>query len=318
MQIKAFDFETKEEILLAPGGGPQAPRPGLFHWFIASPDERADLLTALEEFGMPRGISDLLRGPQPEVHLELHEEAIHFTLSEVRIEDGELKGEVLSFLLGGSFLVALVPSKSPVMERILRVYGEDFRKFARTSGFLLYELGTQLLESYRRMFQYYTEEAERIQMRLFRRITDEIFAEVSELTGDILAFRRVVLFARDLFNDLATRKSAFVAESAQPALDILSDRLERLGSDIAGMRSVLNETLNLYMGMVSHRTNRIVNRLTIISMLFMPLSFMAGVYGMNFHVLPELGWAYSYPLFWGFVIVFVTTFVIVVRRKKWL
>ena len=92
----------------------------------------------------------------------------------------------------------------------------------------------------------------------------------------------------------------------------------RLCEDIAGVRSVLNETLNLYMGMVSHRTNRIINRLTIFSMIFLPLSFLAGVYGMNFAVLPELRWKYAYPAFWGFVTVFVAAFVIFVRKKRWI
>ena len=318
MQVVAFDFAAKQEQTIPETEWNSISASGLFYWITASSSESPRLQTLLTRLGASPAISGLLQSPQPDANYELYEEAIHFTLSEVRLEGPLLKSSVLAFLLGENFFAVLLPGASPVMEKIQRIYRDDFRKFARSSGFLLYELGSHLLESYRRIFQHYTAEAERVQLRLFGKVTDDIFAEVSDLTGDILAFRRTVLSARDLFNDLASRKSAFVSETTQPALDILSGRMERLGGDIAGVRSVLNETLNLYMGMVSHRTNRIVSRLTIFSMIFLPLSFLAGVYGMNFEVLPELGWRYSYLVFWILVFAFVGVFIALVRRKKWL
>jgi magnesium transporter len=318
MQIVAFDFAAKQERTLAEGEWPSRPADGIFYWITAGPGEQTQLQELLGKIGASPVTAALLQGSQPEAHYELYDDAIHFTLTEVRIDGPALKSEVLAFLLGENFMAALAPVSSPVMDKIQRIYREDFRKFARSSGFLLYELGSHLLESYRRIFQHYTAEAERVQLRLFGKITDDIFAEVADLTGDILAFRRTVLSARDLFNELAMRKSAFVSETTQPALDILSDRMERLGGDIAGVRSVLNETLNLYMGMVSHRTNRIMTRLTILSMIFLPLSFLAGVYGMNFRFVPELGWRYSYLVFWCVVVLFVAAFVTFVRKKKWL
>ena len=318
MQIVAFNFVSKQERILGADEWPTCPADGIFYWITTAPDEIVQLHNLLVNIGASPITAALLQSPQPEAHYELYEAAIHFTLTEVHIDNKALKSEVLAFLLGENFLVTLAPAASAIMDKIQRIYREDFRKFARSSGFLLYEFGSHLLESYRRIFQHYTAEAERVQLRLFGKITDDIFAEVSDLTSDILTFRRTVLSARDLFNELAMRKSAFVSETTQPALDILSDRMERLGGDIAGVRSVLNETLNLYMGMVSHRTNRIVNRLTIFSMIFLPLSFLAGVYGMNFQVLPELGWRYAYPVFWLVVVVFVVAFIAFVRKKQWL
>jgi magnesium transporter len=318
MQTVAFDFAAKRDWALSPGDWALHPDAGTFYWMVAGADEQAALRDALDRLGVSRDAASLIEGPQPEAHLEINAEALHFTVTEVRVEERVLKSCVLSFLLGENFLVTVVPGESRIVERIQRIYHDDFRKFARSSGFLLFELGSCLLESHRRVFEHYTKEAETIQLRLFDKVTDDIFSEVSALTGDILAFRRSVLSARDLFNDLATRKSAFVSETTQPSLDLLSDRMGRLGDDIAGIRSVLNETLNLYMGMVSHRTNRIINRLTVFSMIFLPLSFLAGVYGMNFKAFPELSWEYAYPAFWIFVALFVLGFVLFVRRKHWI
>ena len=318
MHIVAFDFARKQERTLGPGERPAPAESGVFHWIVAAPDEAARLPELLGGLGVSPAAAAQLQEPQPEALYELHDDAIHFTLTEARIDGRTLKSGVVAGLLGARFFVTLAPTDSPLLDKMRRLYREDFLQFARSSGFLLYELGSHLLESHRRIFQHYAAEAERIQLRLFGQVTDDIFAEVADLTGDILAFHRAVLAARDLFNELATRKSAFVAESTQPALDILSDRLERLGGDVAGVRGTLNETLNLYMGMVSHRTNRVVSRLTVFSMIFLPLSFLAGVYGMNFEVLPELQWRYSYLVFWAVVAIFVVAFVVFVRRKKWI
>lgn len=318
MHTVAFDFASKREWVLSPGDWARHPDAGVFYWMIAGPGEMQAVRDALDRLDVPCDAAELFEASPRETHLEINGDALHFSVTEAAIEDRVLKTCVLSFLLGERFLITVVHGESRVMERIRRIYQDDFRKFAKSSGFLLFELGSGLLESHRRVFEHYTREAESIQMRLFDKVTDDIFSEVSELTGDILAFRRSVLSARDIFNDLATRKSAFVSDTTQPSLETLSDRLGRLGEDVAGIRSVLNETLNLYMGMVSHRTNRIINRLTVFSMIFLPLSFLAGVYGMNFKAFPELSWEYAYPAFWIFVGLFVTGFVLFVRRKHWI
>jgi len=70
--------------------------------------------------------------------------------------------------------------------------------------------------------------------------------------------------------------------------------------------------------MVSHRTNKVVNRLTAISTIFLPLAFLCGVYGMNFEFMPELGWKYSYPIFWSVAITIAGCIILVMKKKKWI
>jgi len=318
MHVAELDFSGRKESTLNEEAWPSRPMQGMFYLIAAEPGEESmlnGLLGRISAYPVPASVLD---GPQLEARYELFDDAIYFTLTEVCLDGTSPRFDVHAFLLCGNFLAVLAEPASALMTKVLRLYREDFRKFAKSSGFLLYEIGSQLVESYRHIFLKYAAQAEQIQKRLFGKVTDDIFAEVSRLTTDILAFRRTVLSARDLFNDLATRKSALVPESSQPSLDILSDRMERLGGDIAGVRNVLNESLNFYMGMVSHRTNKIVNRLTIISMIFLPLSFIAGVYGMNFRVEPELDWQYSYLAFWILVIIFISSFLVFVRKKKWI
>ena len=81
-------------------------------------------------------------------------------------------------------------------------------------------------------------------------------------------------------------------------------------------RDILSESLNLYMSMVGHRTNRVMNRLTVVSVIFLPLSFLCGVYGMNFDVLPELHWKFGYAFFWALVLTLVIVIIAVLRRMR--
>ncbi len=319
MQVVAFDFVNKlerivpnEELLVS---GPQA---GWFYWVVLDPVDQADGLKAMELLEVPPVLATSLIGPQQEGRFDIHDQGYHFSVTEAWYEGGHLKSAITEFLIGERFLVVMLSGPSPVLEKIRRIYREDFFKFAKSSGFLLYELASRLLDSYRKTSQQFAAEVERIQLTLFGQVTDDIFLSVSRLTADILSFRRMVLCSRDLFNELATRKSTFVSETTQPMLGVHSDRMERLGDELDSERNVLTETLNLYMGMVSHRTNKIVNRLTIFSMIFLPLSFLCGVFGMNFEHMPELGWSYSYAVFWSITVVFVAVCITFFRKRGWI
>jgi len=318
MHLVAFNFATKEERTIGIDDLRPDPPAGMFYWLTLGPGEEQAGRDALARLGANRAATEELLGPQQEARYTLYEDAIHFSVTEAWLVDRQLKSGVTEFLLQRHFLAVMISGSSPVLDQIRRIYRDDFHKFARSSGFLLYELGSLLLESYRRTFHNFSNEVERIQLTLFGEITDDIFLTVSNLTGDILAFRRMVLTSRDLFKELATRKSSYVSETTQPSLDLLADRMERMGDDLDSERTVLTETLNLYMGMVSHRTNRIINRLTIFSMIFLPLSFLCGVYGMNFEIMPELGWRYGYAVFWMLAAVFVSASIYFIKRKKWI
>jgi magnesium transporter len=127
-----------------------------------------------------------------------------------------------------------------------------------------------------------------------------------------------VVGARETIDELATRRSSFVPESTQPFLDRQTVPLDRLAQDAATERTVLSEVLNLYMGIVSHRTNKVVNRLTVVSMIVLPLNFLAAVFGMNFEKMPGLASRYGYAGFWVGSLLLVVSLLIIFRRERWI
>ncbi len=320
MNIVALDFHAKVEKSvswqdLATNG----PEIDLFYWIDLDRQDEPVARDIMSCFKVnPDAMVEAL-GPDRDGRHDVYDDCLHASLTEARLdEDGRLGTSHVDILLGGNYMILWHRTPARCVDQMRRTYREDFKRFAKTPGFLLYELGDHLIESYRRICAHFASEVERVQLNLFGTVDDNIFRHVSTLTTDLLSLKKMIQAARELLHQLSSRRSPFISESTQSFLERMAGTLERMSSDLTSEREVLSETLNLYMGMVSHRTNRIINRLTVISMIFLPLTFVCGVYGMNFDVMPELRWPHSYMVFWGICLLFASVSIYSMRRKRWL
>jgi magnesium transporter len=126
-----------------------------------------------------------------------------------------------------------------------------------------------------------------------------------------------VLPARAVLTDLSTRKSPFVSEATQPYLNNMVGTIERVLQDVLVDRDILAGSLNNYMSLVAHKTNQVMSKLTVVSIIFLPLTFLCGVSGMNFEKMDELKWGWTYPWgFWGAAAVLVASLLYLMRRNK--
>jgi magnesium transporter len=147
-------------------------------------------------------------------------------------------------------------------------------------------------------------------------VDDGVFGRISDLGADLLHFRKILLPARAVLTDLSTRRTIFISESTQSCLHNMVGTVEHVQQDLLVDRDILSETLNLYMSLIGHRTNEVMKRLTVVSVVFLPLTFLCGVYGMNFEYLPELHWSNGYFFFWAIATVIVVTLLGLMRRAK--
>lgn len=319
MNITAFDFKHKQETTLEPSALADGLDPALFYWIELEAADEPAISPLLSKLGVNPTAAGEFLGADREGRYDAYDDCLHFALTEGRMDsEGRIVSSHVDMLLGNAFLVMWHRHPVAFLDQVRRVYRDDFKRFAKTPGFLVYELCDHLIEGYRRISARFSDEIEKVQMNLFGAVNDEIFRSVSGLMADLLAFRRILLAARELLHQLSTRRTPFLQESTQTFLSAMAVTLERISGDIASEREALNEALNLYMGMVSHRTSRLINRLTVLSMIFLPLTFVCGVYGMNFDVMPELRWAGSYAMFWIACLVFVGISVWQMRRRRWL
>jgi magnesium transporter len=203
------------------------------------------------------------------------------------------------------------------LDAVRQSYKSNFVRFASSPSFLLYELWDHLLDGYLRVQQLMEERVEQLQLALRSdEVTDELFTRISALGSDLLHFRKVVLPARAVLSDLSTRRSVLLSDTTRAFLANRVGTVEHVLQDLLVDRDILTEALNLHMSLVAHRTNKTMRKLTAVSVIFLPLSFLAGVYGTNFDALPELHWRYGYAYFWGVAVVLVILLLVALRRAR--
>lgn len=315
-----FDFATKEDRDLDLDGALTAHDPDKFLWVnIAGSDvSRAaefreffeinnPLLSSEEEIGTPR-FTDLGN-------------CIYFSLQDIVFENNQAIVVPVHVYFGKTFMLTIHRrgGEARFIDGAYNGCRRNFRLVAKSPGFLLFELADHMTQAYTRTVQTVAERTGSIEGDLYDAdLDDAVFARVGELMRSILVFYKIIVGSREVVHDLSNRLSPFIPETTQPFLDKKAALLDRLSVDVTTEREILSESLNLYMGIVTHRTNHVVNRLTILSTFFLPLGFLVGVYGMNFSVMPELQWQFGYTGFWLVVTVIVGGLMYYMKKQGWL
>ncbi len=313
-----FDFQTKQERTIPAEAVPSAFAKGLCCWMDVDTTDRAAAEAVLRELGVHSVVVEEALGAQVAGRHDVYENCLHLTITAASFRGGELSTSQVDVIVGEQFIVTLHRGPVEFLEQVRRTYSKDFQKFAKTLSFLLYEIWDHLIDSYLKVLRAVEDEVERIRSQMLGEVDEQLFNRVGLVTRDLLLFRKLVLTQREVLHELATRRSTFVAESSQPFLGNMVDKLERLGSDLAVERETLAETLYVYMGIASHRTNKMVSRLTALSMIFLPLTFLCGVYGMNFDSMPEKNWPYGYAFFWGLSVCITGGLLWMMKRGRWI
>ena len=309
-----FNFEQSSIETLSLGEVPEAIASGDYCWIDF--DDIAAATAAIPSLGI-----DAHDAENIDLNGELNQvwqghTCIHFSLLESKMEGEELTMSPLHVIVGAAFIATVHAEPSPLILRMQETYVQDFHSMAKTGGFLLFEIVDHLIIAYRETLSKLTHNVKTMQQSFLLEIDDEILANVSQLTRYLLDWRNAVVSARETIDELATRRSVFVPATTQPYLDRQTVPLDRLANDAATERTVLSEGLNLYLGVISHRTNRTVRRLTLVSIIFLPLNFLAAVYGMNFQIMPELTWRYGYFAFWVTSLLLATALFFLLRKRR--
>lgn len=314
--VAAFRFDPKTERRIEVSEARAAMEDGEFLWIDL--DLRDDAtLGIINNLGLmhPEALEDAL-SQAPATQVARYDTQLHIAVTATRVHDKSLELDRVDVVVAKSFLLTLHRSAPHFLRKTRRQYVEDFRQFARSPSFLLYELWDHLIDDYLQVQKKFEERVESLQAVLRTDADDQVFVQISELGADLLHFRKVLLPARAVLTDLSTRKSPYISEATQPFLGNMVGTIERVLQDLLVDRDILSESLNLYMSLVSYRTNRVMNRLTVVSVIFLPLTFLCGVYGMNFEVMPELKWPLGYGWFWLLALGIAAGLTVYMRRLR--
>ncbi len=319
-----YDASRCEERAVEPADIPflAVPGEGVLWLDVVGLSDPAIIKAIGDRFGFhPLALEDVLNIPQrPKV--ESFDDHILIVLREIR--DREEPEQVSLFLaerLVVTFQERAGDSFEPVRERLregvgrIRVEGADF---------LAYALCDAVLDAFFPTLEKLGDEVEELEERVIAIPDTETFREIHRVKQRLLQVRRAVWPARDAMNELLREESALVRPGTKVFLRDCYDHTVQVMDMVETYREMTSGLIDEYMSSVSNRMNEIMKVLTIIATLFIPLTFIAGVYGMNFDRgasplnMPELGWRYGYPAVLAVMAVAAAGMLYYFRRKKWL
>jgi magnesium transporter len=146
----------------------------------------------------------------------------------------------------------------------------------------------------------------------------DMLYKIQRLKREMISIRRYVSPVRELLSEMLRSESDLIHENTHIFLRDVSDHSIRVVESIESYREILTGLLDIYVSTVSNKMNQIMKVLTVFTSIFIPLTFIAGIYGMNFEYMPELKWKWAYPLTWAVFIVIPIVLLVYFKRKKWL
>ncbi len=212
---------------------------------------------------------------------------------------GKVDTEEIDFFLGKNYLVTYRNASSKTIDEVRRRFLEVPGAW-RHPDFLLHALLDRMVDTFVDKMAALDAEVDTLEQRLFRRHLPgrTVLAEIFSLKKEVLQLKRLVNPQREVLNRFARGEFAIVSPAAQPHFRDVFDHVYRVSEIVESFRDVVTSALETYLTVVANRTNEVMKVLTVLSAVLMTASLVAGIYGMNFTVLPgkDLAWGFWYTL----------------------
>jgi len=296
-------------------------------WIHVQGDAEADTLRQLGAiFGLHHlALEDVINtGQRPK--LDDYGEQIFAIMAHPVIVSGfcSLQMQQLSIFVGQDFIVSFHPGATdpfaPVRNRLRDHVG---RIRERGPDYLLYALLDLVIDEGFPILEVLGDEIEQLEERLLDSPTRELLPQLHHIKRTMLVLRRMLWPQREVLNSLVRDESGLIAEQNQVYYRDCYDHTIQIMDLIETYRDMVSGLLDIYLSSVSYHLNEIMRVLTMIATIFIPLTFIVGIYGMNFDIaqspwaMPELHWYFGYPLVWLAMLGVVIGMVIYFKRKKW-
>ena len=265
-------------------------------------------------------IEDVLNTKQ-RTKIEYYDEYIFIVLKSIDInfEKNEIIKEQISLVVGKQFVITFCENKMEMFEPLLTRIKKSKGRIRRSgSDYLTFAILDIIADNYFLEIEKINEAIESLEEEIFTNPSENNPLEIHQLKKQIISFRRTASAFRELLAILLKNEENWIAEEIIPFFRDVQDHILFITGTIESQRDMVVGLMDFYLSMQSKKMNDIMKVLTIIATIFIPLSFIAGVYGMNFDFIPELKLSYGYFIFWTVVTAIAAFLLIMFRRKKWL
>ncbi len=231
----------------------------------------------------------------------------------------EIVTEQISLILGANFVISFQEREGDIFDPIReRIRSERGRIRKMGADYLAYTLVDATVDNYFIILEKLGEQIEDLEEELVSNPTPETLQTIHNLKREMIFLRKSVWPLREVIGGLERGESSLIRESTGIYLRDVYDHTIQVIDAVETSRDMLSGMLDIYLSSISNRMNEVMKVLTIIATIFIPLTLIAGIYGMNFRYMPELDWPWAYPMVWLVMIVIGGLMLIYFRRKRWL
>ncbi|MDH3356241.1 MAG: magnesium/cobalt transporter CorA, partial [Desulfobacteraceae bacterium] len=184
--------------------------------------------------------------------------------------------------------------------------------------YLAYALIDAVVDNYFLILEKLGENIETLEEDLLENPSPETLQTLHEMKREMIYLRKQIWPIREMINSLVKGESSLVNESTSLFFRDIYDHTIQIIDTIESFRDILSGMLDIYLSTLSNKMNEVMKVLTIIATIFIPITFVAGIYGMNFKFMPELEWRWGYVMVWAIIVVVVGIMIGFFKKKQWL
>ena len=226
--------------------------------------------------------------------------------------------EQVSFILTDNTVLSFQERPGDVFEPVRdRLKNNKGRIRKSGADYLLYSLLDCMVDSYFNLLEKIDEDLERSEKAMLSEPSSDALSNFFALKRSLLLLKKSAWPLREITSQLLKGKSELIKDSTEPYLRDLNEHTIHVIDSIETFRELASGLTDMYLSMTSNKMNEIMKVLTICASMFIPLTFIAGIYGMNFEYMPELQWKYSYFIIIGAMVAIIITMVVFFMKKKW-
>jgi magnesium transporter len=314
LRYREADFEEKtlQSLDELPEGE------GFVHWLdIVQPDKglQHELYRRFDLHPLSRDYDDVA-GRRPTLYeFDNH---LLITARTINLDGAHLRPELIGLVMGQGYLISLQEHQEDAFESVRdRIRQKIGWIRTRNSDHLLYRLLDAIAGEYLLVAEMLEKRADDLMDQLGTEVNQDFPNQVRHLRSDVLEFRRSVAPLRDILSGLLKIESKLLSKPVIVFLRDVHQQTLQLVESGQSLLEQIKEIQDRHHLLVSERINDTMKVLTLVTSFFIPLSFLAGVYGMNFQHMPEMSWKYSYAVFWAVVLAVVGVMIWLFRRKGW-
>ena len=231
----------------------------------------------------------------------------------------EVVMEQVSLLVGRNYVISLQEKEGDILDSLRERIRNNKGKIRRLgSDYLMYGIMDTVVDHYFSVLEHIGEEIEEMEEQLMHSATQQLLNRIYKLKQELVYLRKSIWPMREVVSTIQRTEYDLVKPDTFIFFRDVYDHTVQLVETVETFRDMSSGMLDLYLSTVSNKMNEVMKVLTIFAAIFIPLTFLAGVYGMNFEFMPELKWKFGYPFWWVLTVIVTIGMLIYFKRKKWL